>query len=78
MPTYVAIGRDTSGAQRKERISAETPNEARNLLKDQGLYVMDIKEESGFNIDLESIKTSMTKVTVKDKAIFSPSVCCSS
>ncbi|PZV07096.1 MAG: pilus assembly protein PilC [Leptolyngbya sp.] len=71
MPTYVAIGRDTSGAQRKERISAETPNEARNLLKDQGLYVMDIKEESGFNLDLESIKTSMTKVTVKDKAIFS-------
>ncbi|MBW4461687.1 MAG: type II secretion system F family protein [Nodosilinea sp. WJT8-NPBG4] len=71
MPTYVAIGRDTSGAQRKERIAAENPNEARNLLKDQGLYVMDIKEESGFNIDLESIKTSMTKVTVKDKAIFS-------
>lgn len=71
MPTYVAIGRDTSGAQRKERIAAENPNEARNRLKDQGLYVMDIKEESGFNIDLESIKTSMTKVTVKDKAIFS-------
>ncbi len=71
MPTYVAIGRDTSGAQRKERIAAENPNEARNRLKDQGLYVMDIKEESGFNIDMESIKTSMTKVTVKDKAIFS-------
>ena len=71
MPTYVAIGRDTSGTQRKERVSAETPNEARNLLKDQGLYVMDLKEEAGFNLDLESIKTSMTKVTVKDKAIFS-------
>ncbi|MBE9136888.1 type II secretion system F family protein [Nodosilinea sp. LEGE 07088] len=71
MPTYVAIGRDTSGAQRKERVSAETPNEARNLLKNQGLYVMDLKEDAGFNFDLESIKTSMTKVTVKDKAIFS-------
>jgi type IV pilus assembly protein PilC len=71
MPTYVAIGRDTSGAQRKERISAETPCDARNLLKDKGLYVMDLKEEAGFNFDLESIKTSMTKVTVKDKAIFS-------
>lgn len=71
MPTYVAIGRDTSGAQRKERISAETPIDARNLLKDQGLYVLDLKEEAGFNLDLESIKTSMTKVTVKDKAIFS-------
>jgi type IV pilus assembly protein PilC len=71
MPTYVAIGRDTSGVQRKERISAETPSEARNLLKDQGLFVMDLKEEAGFNLDFESIKTSMTKVTVKDKAIFS-------
>lgn len=71
MPTYVAIGRDTSGAQRKERVAAENPNEARNLLKDQGLFVMDLKEESGLNIDFESIKTSMTKVTVKDKAIFS-------
>jgi type IV pilus assembly protein PilC len=71
MPTYVAIGRDTSGAQRKERIAAETPGEARNLLKNQGLFVLDLKEDAGFNLDLESIKTSMTKVTVKDKAIFS-------
>lgn len=71
MPTYVAIGRDTSGTERKERVSAETPSEARNLLKDQGLFVLDIKEEAGFNLDLESIKTSLTSVTVKDKAIFS-------
>ncbi|HIK45159.1 MAG TPA: type II secretion system F family protein, partial [Leptolyngbyaceae cyanobacterium M65_K2018_010] len=71
MPTYVAIGRDVSGTQRKERVSAETPNEARNLLKDQGLYVLDLKEESRFNLDFESIRTSLTSVTVKDKAIFS-------
>ncbi|MGF1519133.1 MAG: type II secretion system F family protein [Nodosilinea sp.] len=71
MPTYVATGRDTSGTQRRERVSAENPSDARSLLKDQGLFVMDLKEESGLNIDFESIKTSMTKVTVKDKAIFS-------
>ncbi|NMF86418.1 type II secretion system F family protein [Nodosilinea sp. P-1105] len=71
MPTYVAIGRDASGSQRKERIAAETPNEARNMLKDRGLFVSDIKEETSFNLDFESIKTSLTKVTVKDKAIFS-------
>jgi type IV pilus assembly protein PilC len=71
MPTYVAIGRDTDGSQRKERILAETPNEARNMMKDRGLFVLDIKEESSFNLDFESIKTSLTKVTVKDKAIFS-------
>ncbi|TVP68343.1 MAG: type II secretion system F family protein [Leptolyngbya sp. LCM1.Bin17] len=71
MPNYVAIGRDASGSQRKERIAAETPNEARNMLKDRGLFVSDIKEETSFNLDFESIKTSLTKVTVKDKAIFS-------
>lgn len=71
MPNYVAIGRDASGSQRKERISAETPNEARNLLKDQGLYVLEIKEEKGFSFNLEDFSTAMTKVTVKDKAIFS-------
>ncbi|HEY9735922.1 MAG TPA: type II secretion system F family protein, partial [Trichocoleus sp.] len=39
--------------------------------KDQGLFVQDIKEERGFNLDLESLQTAMTKVSVKDKAIFS-------
>lgn len=71
MPTYVAVGRDVSGNQRKERVSAANPNEARNLLKDQGLFVLNLSEERGFNLDLESIQTAMTKVTVKDKAIFS-------
>jgi type IV pilus assembly protein PilC len=71
MPTYVAIGRDTTGAQRRERVAAETPGEARTLLKDQGLFVLDLREETAFNFDLETIRTSLTKVTVKDKAIFS-------
>ncbi|MFZ4640957.1 MAG: type II secretion system F family protein [Nodosilinea sp.] len=71
MPTYVAIGRDATGYQRKERVFAETPGEARNLLKDQGLFVLDLKEETAFRFDLESIQTSLTKVTVRDKAIFS-------
>jgi type IV pilus assembly protein PilC len=71
MPTYVAVGRDQSGTQRKEKVSASTPNDARNLLKDQGFYVLDIKEERGINIDLSNITTALTKVTVKDKAIFS-------
>jgi type IV pilus assembly protein PilC len=71
MPTYVAIGRDTTGAQRRERVAAETPGEARTLLKDQGLFVLDLREETAFNLDLETIRTSLTQVTVKDKAIFS-------
>jgi len=71
MPTYVAIGRDATGAQRRERVAAGTPGEARTLLKDQGLFVLDLREETAFNLDLETIRTSLTQVTVKDKAIFS-------
>ena len=71
MPTYVAIGRDATGAQRRERVAAETPGDARSLLKNQGLFVLDLREETAFNLDLETIRTSLTKVTVKDKAIFS-------
>lgn len=71
MPTYVAIGRDNYGNERKERISAPTPAEARDLLKQQGLFVRDLTEERGINIDFDSIKTAMTSVSVKDKAIFS-------
>ena len=71
MPTYVAIGRDAAGRNRKEKVSAETPNEARNLLKERGIFIQDIKEERGFSFNLEDLQTSMTSVTVKDKAIFS-------
>lgn len=71
MPTYVATGRDSAGRQRKERVSASNPGEARNLLKDRGLFIQDLKEERGFDLDLDSLQTALTSVSVKDKAVFS-------
>ena len=71
MPTYVAIGRDSAGRERKEKVAASNPSEARNLLKDQGLFIQDLKEERSFNFDLNEIKMAMTSVSVKDKAVFS-------
>jgi type IV pilus assembly protein PilC len=71
MPTYVATGRDSTGRPRKERVVAENPSEARNLVKERGVFIQDIKEERGFNLDLDEIQTNLTSVTVKDKAIFS-------
>jgi len=71
MPTYVATGRDSAGREKKQRIAASNPNEARNLLKDQGLFIKDIKEERSFNFDLSEIQMMMTSVSVKDKAVFS-------
>ena len=71
MPTYVATGRDTAGRPRKERVTAATPSEARNLIKERGVFIQEIKEDRGLNIDLGDLKTSLASVTVKDKAVFS-------
>lgn len=71
MPTYVATGRDSAGRERKEKVAASNPNEARNLLKDQGLFIQDLKEARSFNFSLSEIQMAMTSVSVKDKAIFS-------
>ena len=71
MPTYVATGRDSSGRERQERISANNPGEARNLLKEQGLFIQNLKEERGFSFDLSELQMAMTSVSVKDKAVFS-------
>ncbi len=71
MPTYIATGRDSTGKPRKERVTAANPNEARNLARDRGVYIQDIKEERGFSLDLTELQTNLASVTVKDKAIFS-------
>jgi type IV pilus assembly protein PilC len=74
MPTYVVKARDSKGNPKKQKISAASPAEARTALRDQGLFVQDLKEAQTFdpnNIDLSAITDAMTSVTVKDKAIFS-------
>ncbi|MEB3213947.1 MAG: type II secretion system F family protein [Leptolyngbyaceae bacterium] len=74
MPTYVVKARDSKGNPKKQKISAASPAEARTALRDQGLFVQDLKEAQTFdpnNIDLSVITDAMTSVTVKDKAIFS-------
>ncbi len=71
MPTYVATGRDATGKERKEKISATTIAEARDLLKGKGLFIQDLKEERSFNFSMAEIQMAMTSVSVKDKAIFS-------
>ncbi|MEO1522905.1 MAG: type II secretion system F family protein [Cyanobacteria bacterium J06633_2] len=74
MPTYVVKARDSKGNPKKQKINAASPAEARTALRDQGLFVQDLKEAQTFdpnNIDLSSISNALTSVTVKDKAIFS-------
>ncbi len=75
MPTYVASVRDSKGNAKKEKVVAASPGEARSTLRERGLFIQEIKQAQEFKLsgsfNLEQIQTSLTSVSVKDKAIFS-------
>lgn len=75
MPTYVASVRDPKGNAKKEKIVAASPGEARSTLRERGLFVQEIKQAQEFKFsgkfNLQDFQTSLTSVSVKDKAIFS-------
>ncbi|MGV0026503.1 type II secretion system F family protein [Phormidesmis priestleyi] len=75
MPTYVARVRDAKGNAKREKIVADTLGEARSALRDQGLFVQELKESEGFNanniLDFSRIQSSLATVSIKDKAVFS-------
>jgi type IV pilus assembly protein PilC len=76
MPTYVVRARDAKGNPRRQKITADTPAEARSTLRERGLFVQDLTEDRGLfdklnTMDLKEIQNLTATVTVKDKAIFS-------
>ena len=72
MPTFVAQVRDARGNTVKQKIAASNLAEARSTLRDQGLFIQDIKQNAGIgSLDFKKIQTSMVSVTIKDKAVFS-------
>jgi type IV pilus assembly protein PilC len=72
MPTYVVTGRSTSGKPLRQKVEAPSPSEARTLMAQQGMHIQDIKQSRGASLpSMADIQTSMAKVTVKDKAVFS-------
>ncbi|MEA5514946.1 type II secretion system F family protein [Nodularia sp. UHCC 0506] len=72
MPTYVASIRDGQGKSRKEKIVAESLSQARSNLREQGFVVQDLKQSQSLaSFDFNKIQLAMTKVSVKDKAVFS-------
>lgn len=76
MPTYVVRARDTKGNPRKQKITAESPADARSALRERGLFVQEITEERNIierlnSIDVKEIQNVFAGVSVKDKAIFS-------
>jgi type IV pilus assembly protein PilC len=73
MPTFVARVQDAKGNARREKIVAESISDARTALRERGLFIQDLKQDEGLSmkLDLKKFQTSMAKVSVKDKAVFS-------
>ena len=66
MPTYVVTARDTKGNPRKEKISAESPGEARTALRERGLFVQELREDQGLvqklsSLDMKEIQNAMVE-----------------
>jgi type IV pilus assembly protein PilC len=73
MPTFVASVQDAGGALRREKIVADSLRDARAVLREKGLFVQDVKQDSGFGLsfDLSKLQDAMVSVSIKDKAVFS-------
>jgi type IV pilus assembly protein PilC len=73
MPTFVARVRDSQGKTRSEKVVAESLADARTNLRDKGFVVQELKQSQSFsaNFDFQKFQTSLVKVTVKEKAVFS-------
>ncbi|RAM49301.1 MAG: type II secretion system F family protein [Hapalosiphonaceae cyanobacterium JJU2] len=72
MPTFVARVRDSQGKSKTEKFVAKNLAEARTRLRQQGFVVQDLKKSQGLgDFSLKKFQTSLVKVSVKDKAVFS-------
>ncbi|WP_088243652.1 type II secretion system F family protein [Calothrix rhizosoleniae] len=72
MPTFVARIRDSQGNSKTEKVIAETLKEARTNLREQGFVIQDLKKSQGLSdFNFKKFQTSLVKVTIKDKAVFS-------
>lgn len=70
MPTFIVEVKDSSGKVSKQKVDANSPEQARNYLKGRYETIGRVRQ-AGFNIDLSELELLLSKVTVKDKAIFS-------
>ncbi|AFY77625.1 type II secretory pathway, component PulF [Pleurocapsa sp. PCC 7327] len=72
MPTFIAQVIDSSGKTHQEKVEAMSPEQVRTLLKGKYTTIGKIKK-AGINmdIDLSGLELALSKVSVKDKAVFS-------
>ena len=70
MATYIVEVRDARGKAYKEKIEATSPEMARSSLLGK-YYKIGKVTKAGIDLDLSGLEMGLSKVTVKDKAIFS-------
>ena len=70
MATYIVQVKDKAGNTLQERVVANSQDEARRILQKRFSAVGKIRK-AGIDFDLASIEAALSKVGVKDKAIFS-------
>ncbi|NMG08681.1 type II secretion system F family protein [Brasilonema sp. UFV-L1] len=70
MPIFVARVKNSQGKSKREKFAANSLAQAHTHLRRKGYVVQDLKKQSqGF--DFKQLKTQLTHVSVKDKAVFS-------
>jgi type IV pilus assembly protein PilC len=70
MSIYVAKVKDHSGKIFKEKIEANSPEQAYSMLKNRYLAVGKINK-AALDLDLSQLELALSKVSIKDKAVFS-------
>lgn len=71
MPTFIAEVRDLRGKAKKEKIEATSPEQARTLLQNRYPTVGSVKKSFSLNVNFEDFNAAFSKLTIKDKAVFS-------
>ena len=71
MATFIAQVRDNRGKTSKQKVEATSLEMARAQLQNQYAAVGKIDKAMSFDLNLAALGERFTKVTVKDKAIFS-------
>ena len=70
MPTYIVQVKDTKGKVSKEKVEATSPAQSRAMLRQQYPAIGKVSE-AGMQFDFSGIEGALSKVSVKDKAVFS-------
>ncbi|HEY9674244.1 MAG TPA: type II secretion system F family protein [Waterburya sp.] len=71
MPTFIAEVRDVRGNAKKERIEANSPEQARTILQNRYASVGAVKKSFSLDFDFSDFQARFSKLSIKDKAVFS-------